>query len=455
MNLRLYSRLFACTPLNRRVWRLSLPVMLGMMTTTMVMLADSYMVGQLGADALAAAGMGGMVFWTVLSFFMGASFGVQIITARRFGEERYSAAGRVLVSTVYATIVLGALFSGGVWLFADELIYFLAEDASYGPRTVDFLRIRALGLMLYFLVFVLRAFFDGVGRTEIGMLSSILIMLSNIFGNWLLIYGNWGFPRLETDGAAIASGLAAIPGVLVFFFYFPQKAFRAYFSGVFDRFAGFDSGALAEIAYVGLPAAVDNFMMNLSFTLFYRLAALAGMATVAATNIVVSILSVSFMPGFGFGVAATTVLGIRVARGQYRIAQAGTYRSAAYAAVMMGALGALFVVFAEPLVRSFTDDPAVIAEALPALIIVALVQAADGWQMTLSMALRSAGLVYFVLIVYALSSFGLMLPTGWFFGIHLGLGAAGLWMGLALWLAVLSLIFELVFRTDRWKHVQV
>ncbi len=96
--LRKLSAAFESKQLNRQILRISLPVTLAMITHTAIMVSDSIMVGRLGQSALAAASLGGSVFWTWIAFFMGLSVGLQIIVARRHGEQRYSAAGQALIS---------------------------------------------------------------------------------------------------------------------------------------------------------------------------------------------------------------------------------------------------------------------------------------------------------------------------------------------------------------------
>ncbi|MEQ9363051.1 MAG: MATE family efflux transporter, partial [Leptospirales bacterium] len=114
-----------------------------------------------------------------------------------------------------------------------------------------------------------------------------------------------------------------------------------------------------------------------------------------------------------------------------------------------------FLIFARPLLGVFTDDARIIREALPALYIVSLVQAADGAQMVLAAALRSAGLVYWVLFVYLALSFLVMLPVAYVVGVYLEGGAAGLWAGILAWLALLAIVFGLKFRTRDWEGIEV
>ena len=121
----------------------------------------------------------------------------------------------------------------------------------------------------------------------------------------------------------------------------------------------------------------------------------------------------------------------------------------------MGTIGVFFLIFSQPLLGAFTNDDAVLREALPALLLISLVQAADGYQMVMAAALRSAGLVYWVLGVYFVLSFLVMLPIAYVLGVHLQIGAAGLWAGILTWLTLLAVVFALKFRTRDWEGIAV
>ncbi len=338
------------------------------------------------------------------------------------------------------------------YAIADVLVALLSYERDYSSQAIEFVELRLLAVTPYFLMFVLRSFFDGIGRTEIGFFSAVLTMITNIFLNWVLIYGNLGQPALGTNGAAIASGLATIPGLLLSFWFLLRPEFRAHFRGTSARP---DVVGVREVMYLGFAPGLDNLLMNVSFLLFYMLAGVISTTAVAASGVIVSVLSIAFMPGFGFSIAATTILGQAVATGHVIRARVATNRAVLYAALLMGSMGIGFLLFADPLLGAFSDDPAVIAAAVPALYVISIVQAADGAQMVWAAALRSAGLVYWVLWVYLGLSFLLMLPTAYLLGVHLGWGTMGLWTGILSWLLALATVFGLKFRTRDWENIAI
>ncbi|MCC5815026.1 MAG: MATE family efflux transporter, partial [Leptospira sp.] len=413
---------------------------------------DTAMVGTLGPLALASTGFGGVTYFTVLSFLMGASVAVQILTSRRFGEKNPIEVGKVGVNSIYLSLLGGGILSIGGYYLGVPLMQALADDDQVKLVAGEYLSYRFIGTILFFFIFSIRGYFDGLGFTYVGMISAFLTTGSNIFFNWLLIYGNMGFPEMGVQGAAIASSASGIPGALVFVIYLFKKEFREYFRGI-SKIP--DMAIFKELLVLGFAPGMEQLLTNISFIIFTKFAGMVSVVTMAASNVVFTTLSLSFMPGFAFGIAATTILGQAVGAKKYRLAYQGTFRAANYSAIVMGFMGFVFIVYGEWIIRFFTTDPSVLKEAYPALVIVALIQVGDAYHMVVGSALRSAGLVYWVATVYILASFFLMLPWAYFFGVHLGYGNPGLWSSIFIWLGVLAYAFVWKFRKKDWIGVEV
>ncbi|MCB1157285.1 MAG: MATE family efflux transporter, partial [Leptospiraceae bacterium] len=195
---------------------LAIPVFFGMISQTLIQVSDTFMVGKLGAEAIAAAGLGGLAYFTILAFLMYGSVGVQIVTAKRFGEKKDKELGELLLSLLYFSFFVGILLSLVGYYLAFPYTTLLNNDAALVQKTASYLSYRFVGTFFFFMSFGLRGFLDGLGLTYVGMLSSILTMLSNIFLNWVFIFGNLGVPALGIDGAGIASSLSGGIGLLVF-----------------------------------------------------------------------------------------------------------------------------------------------------------------------------------------------------------------------------------------------
>lgn len=438
--------------LLREILGLSLPVLLGMISYTTINVADTYMVSQLGEEAIAATGIGGLAYFTILSFLMGGSVGIQILTSRRFGEKKEIELGRIGINILYLGVLIAIFITFAGLYFSDNFISLITDEPKISQSATDYLRFRFIGTLFFVLQYFVRGYLDGLGDTYVGMLAAFFTMIANIFLNWVLIYGNLGSEALGIRGAAIASSLAGGIGFLVTTGFLFRTEILTYF-----RSAGWglDIEILKNTFSIGLPSAIDASLTNLSFLGFNKIAASIGVSSVAGSQVIFSVLSISFMPGMAFGVAATTLLGKGMGEGKFRYAELGTYHSARYAAFVMGIMGILFIIFGKWIIFQFGGSETLVTEAYPGLVAVALVQVGDAYHMVLGAALRSAGYVLWVPLVYFLVSYCIMLPTAYFLGIGMGLGTTGLWSSISLWLIFLFGIFYWKFRQGTWKSKRI
>ena len=138
--------------LKNHILKLSIPVLLGMISYTTIQVADTYMVAKLGEAAIASVGIGGLVYFTVLSFLMNGSVGIQILTSRRFGEKKEEALGNILVTIIIAGIVIAGFITLVGMLFSKELISLISSDPLIIVGAENYLYIRFLGTLFYLLL---------------------------------------------------------------------------------------------------------------------------------------------------------------------------------------------------------------------------------------------------------------------------------------------------------------
>ncbi|PJZ57664.1 MATE family efflux transporter [Leptospira barantonii] len=435
--------------LNSKILKLAVPVVFGMLSQTVVWVTDTMMVGRLGKISIAAIGIGGIAHFTVLAFLMGFSMGIQVIIARRFGEKNDSEIGKIAITTLYFVIVFGSILSFGGAAISDWLMNLLNKDDLVRDLSSSYLFYRFLGTVFFFLLFTSRAFTDGLGITTAGLASMIITCFANIFLNWVLIYGNLGFEAMGVTGAAIASSLAGAAGLFAFPFYFYSKNLGKYFKHISW---GFSWEHFREILKASTTPALAELLNNISFMIFIEFATVVGTTAVAVTNMLFSTLSLSFLPGYAFGIAATTILGQALGAGKPKLAYHGAFRSAFFAACVMGSMGLVFIFLGKEMLSFYTTDSDLIEEAYSPLVILGVIQIIDAYHMVIACALRGAGLQDFVFRAYTAASYLVFLPSAYFMGIYLKMGSTGLWSGIVAWVVVLATVFFIRFRKKDWVH---
>ncbi|TGK12532.1 MATE family efflux transporter [Leptospira fletcheri] len=432
---------------NSSIISLAIPVVLAMVSQTVVWSTDSIMVGYLGKEALAAIGMGGVTYYTLIAFLIGFSMGIQIIVARRFGEGRPQEIGKIGVTTLYFSSVLGvAITALGIGI-AGPLMDLMGADKGVVLLGESYLTYRFIGSGFYFISFCFRGFLDGLGFTMAGFVSMAVTTLSNILFNWILIYGNWGAPAMGMAGAGLASSLAGLAGLCVFPFFLFKHGAETYFRGI----SFLPSRAhLFEILRTGIPPGLEEGFVNIAFMIFVKFQGMISILSVAASNILFSTLSMAFLPGYAFGVAATTLLGQAMGAKKFKLAYHAAFRSAFFSAHMMGLVGIAFIVFGRNILKVYTQDQQLIDECYPALVLLGVIQVGDAYHMVIGAALRGAGLQIRVFRIYMLLTYLVMLPCAYLFGIYLKGGTLGIWAAIFVWIATLSATFVIEFRRKKW-----
>ncbi|MDD5219898.1 MAG: MATE family efflux transporter, partial [Candidatus Bipolaricaulis sp.] len=434
---------------SRRVLALATPVVLGSLSYTLLSVVDTAMVGRLGAVALAATGVAGVLVFAVLYALGGMSVGVQALVARRFGEQDPRKCGEVLRSGLAVAILFGIPFVAAAPWIARFSAPLLSPDPEVAALGGVYLHNRFFGAAFSFLSWVYAAFFAGIGRTRHQLVSSILVTAVNITLDYLLIFGRGGFPTLGVAGAAIATNVAIAVGVAyyVVITLLPEYR-RTYAPYRAPRSVG---RWIRPLFRLSLPVHAQRALSHGSWFAFFLVTSRIGTLELAATNVMRSIYSLSIMLAVGMGTASAALVGQSLGARRPEDAERLASEAVKLAAYVMGAVGIVFIAAPQWMFRIYTSDPAVIAVGRTPLFYLGFVQALAGVALVLSQTLQGAGNTRFTLAVELVVCLGLYLPLAFFLGLRSRLGLVGAWTAeYAYWLA-LATIMATQFRRGTWK----
>jgi MATE family multidrug resistance protein len=436
----------------REVAGLAWPVIVSQMSSTLMGVVDTAMVGRLGATELAAVGFSHIWTWTLFSIFIGTASGVQTFVAQHHGageESRcgawvWHALGALVPAAALVAVLVGA--SAPLWLAA------LGPSPELQAKALEFLPGRLVGLVGTTVAFCWASFFRGVGDTRTPMLGAVLANLVNVTLGYGLIFGELGFPQLGVAGSGIAMAvgewsLAVFLGVAA-----ARRGVRARYGTAPIRAR---AAALRRVLRTGLPIGGQWVLDMSAFAVFTTLVARMGDASMAASQAFISLLSLSFMQASGLSVAAATLVGRYVGAGDPAAAE----RSFRTALGLAGALGAfvalLFLAVPEALLGLFSHDAEVLSLGGPLLALGAGFQLLDALGITSSGALRGAGDTRWPFLVQASLAWLVFLPSAWIFGVALGGGLTGAWAGGLVYVAALALAFIWRFRAGTWRRIRI
>ena len=436
-----------------RVLTLAWPAIVDQFLTMAVNMVDTAMVGRLGAAALAAVGLGAQVMMMATAVFSSVTTGTTALVARFTGAcEPENARKTARQSLIF----------GGFLAFASSLFFVLLADQIVGvlfsraeKDVMDgaalYVRIVGMGLIPQFLLIVTNSILRGAGDTRTPMQITAIANVVNAVGNYFLIFGVGIFPRLGLAGAAIATTVAHIvAGILALRALFGGK--KAVALSLRDDFRP-NTEVLMRILNVGIPAGMEQGVMRVGQLLYTMILSSLGTVAYAAHRIALQAESLSFMPGFGFALAATSLVGQALGAEEPEEAEY-VGLEAAHRRHRYGSDGRDLFDLSRALVSVFTTDEAVIAQSAVVIRIVAVSQPFMALHMVLAGGLRGAGDTRTVMLVSLIGICGIRLALTLLL-VYLGWGLVGAWIAMTVDLVIRGSLLYWRFRQGRWKEVKV
>ena len=399
--------------IDRDIWSMAWPAMLSLVVVNLVDVIDVALVGRLGRQTVAAWGYATQCVHLVETLLQSVGIACVALMARAAGARdtglaRRALAGSMLVAETVAA--LGFLLA----LFVPRWILGLL-DAS--PQVIEiavpYFRLFAGAMLLYGAAFMFESGLRAHKNTRGPMIVAIAVMTVKTVLSLLLIFGAFGCPRLGLVGAGIATLVAHGVG-LVLYIGLSRVAAREAQSVTFgwsDLRRAWE--VAADVARVSLPSMGERLIMSLALLTYFRFLSGYGTAAIAAYAIGVRLLSLSWVPGVAFGVAASTFVGQALGAGDSARARRIGWRSLGQALLVMSALGIAFLFLREPLARAFTRDAHIVENLAPFMTMLAIAQPFMGAHFTLGGVLRGAGDTVTPLLGAAVGNWGFRVPLAW------------------------------------------
>jgi len=435
----------------REVSWLAYPVVLSNLCGSTMHIVDSMMVGRLGPTELAAVGYGGIWLWTALTLFMGTATGVQTFVAQADGAGDPHLCGRWTWQGFYAVAPITLLGTALFVAVFPSLLAALGPSEGLREHAVAYVRWRSLGCLGLGIFMVLSSFFRGIGDMRTPLVASVLATLVNVGVNYCLIFGNFGFPEWGVKGAGVGTALAEWTGALVLLSSFGRRRFARFV----PRPVAPSTVDITRFLGTSMPIGGQWFIEMSSFSVFSTLVAVMGDASMAASQALIALLSLSFMKAVGIGVASSTLVGRYVGAQDPESAERAHRTALGLGCVLASGVAALLLAAPETLVRLFTTDPEVIRLGAPLVRLGALVQVFDAMNIIASGSLRGAGDTRWPFVVQSLNAWGISVPLAWWVGVGLGHGVMGAWTALAAAMALLTVLLLRRFQSRAWHHIRI
>ncbi len=422
---------------------LAYPVMLSQLGHMMVSVADSVMVGQLGATPLAAASLANVIFNIVLMFGIGVSYGITPLVAAADGEGDHRRAARLLKHAFVINIFTGII------LF---LIIILASPGLHAleqPEDVVELAIPYLGIITFSIIPLMifqsgRQFAEGLSMTRMAMVIVIVSNLFNVVLNYLLIYGKFGFPAMGLEGAGWASLISRIilaTWMIAYLFY--GRKFRPFRAGF--QIGPYSRKVFRRITNIGIPAGIQYIFEVGAFGFAVIMMGWLGTNSLAAHQIAVNLAAVSYMAASGLSAAATIRVGNQWGKKDIPTLRAAAFSIYGMVVLFMTCTALIFILGRYFLPSLYIQNEDVIAIASTLLVIAGFFQISDGIQVVSLGALRGLEDVKVPTYVTFFAYWVVALPAGYLLAFQFNMGPAGIWIGLLTGLTLTAIFLFLRF----------
>jgi len=435
----------------KALWSLSLPIILSNTLYTSHQLVNTFWVGRLGADAVAAVSVSFPVLFLLMSLGGGLSIAGSILIAQYAGARDQAMVNHVSAQTLLMVIAISTCFSIIGYLTVEPILRLMGIGADIFAEAASYMRVSFMGIVFMFCFFMFQSILRGVGEAKLPLYVVAFSVALNLLLDPLLIFG-WGpIPRLGVVGAAYATlftqGISAFVG-------FKILAGSRYGVRVRAQDLAPDWPLMKRVFFLGLPASIEQSMQALGITVMTVIVAGFGTLAIAAYGIGFRVLTFVIIPALGISMATATLVGQNIGAGNVRRAKEVARLSTRWAFLVLTTAGVVCFAAAGPIVRFFVPaDESLIASGALVVRFMAICFGFIGLQQSLMGAFRGAGDTFMPMILAIVGVWVLQIPTAYLLSRHTSLGVVGLWYAFPISAVGTAALTLLRFRTHTWRRL--
>lgn len=435
-------------PGYRKIWSVSYPILLSLIAQNAVNVTDTAFLGRVGEVELGASAIGGLFYISLFMLGYGFSIGGQILIARRNGEKNYQEIGKITNNSLYFLMAMGLLLFTLISLFAPAALRLLITSDDIFRASTDFLKYRIYGIFFAFGNVLLRSFYIGTTKTRVLTYNSLILAGANVFLDYCLIFGNFGFPEMGIKGAAIASAISEALSAIFFFVYtFKVVDLRKY--NLF-RFNQIDFEVIKKTFNISVFVMIQMFLSLAGWFIFFMIIEKMGERPLAVSNIIRSIYIVLMIPVFAFGSTTNSLVSNLIGEGK-----SNKVITIVKKIVLLNFLSSLFlvllIVFIPRLVISvYTTNTGLITDTVPALYVIMVALSVFSFASILFNAVSGTARTEVALLIETVTIFLYLIFT-YILGVELQLPVHYVWLSEIVYFILMGGMSFLYLRSGYWK----
>lgn len=431
------------------LFALTWPIFLELFLFTLIGITDTFMLSGLSDEAVSAVGAVNQFMFIAILVLEVIGNGASIVVAQYIGSRKLQEAGKIGANAVTLNLLIGLLMSVGFLLCGDALLQTANLQGNVLVLAQSYTAIVGGGLFLQAIINTLASMIRTYGYTRESMLISLGINIVHVAGNYLLIFGKFGFPQLGVEGAAISTVLSRGLGLVVFFLvYYRLVEYKA----TWKDYAAITKSYVGKICRVGIPSAFEQITYNACQSVFLYYATFLGAAALASRQYVLNISMMIYLFSLAIGMGTAIITGRLVGAGRPEEAYRQVWRSLRWGFVCTVIVNIAVIVFREPIMGLLTADPDILRISTQVILLSILLETGRVFNIILINSLRAAGDAKLPVYMGLISMVGISLPLGYVLAFHAHLGLAGIWLAVAAdeWIRGVVMFFR--WRSRAWER---
>lgn len=353
---------------TKEIWRIAIPIMIGNLAQTLITFTDTAFLGHLGVVALGSSMMAGMYYFVFTTMAMGLAIGIQIIIARRFGEQQYNKIGVIFQHGAASILLFGLLLFLIMRLFSSPLLDFIIESESIYKGAMEYISIRQFGIVFVCLNYLFRSLYTGLSDTKVITYTTVLMATVNIVLDYCLIFGKFGFPEMGIAGAALASMIAEISATVFFFTYTYIKLGKREYE--LFKPHGINKELIFNIFRIATPTMFQKLFSFSAWFIFFIMVEKMGEQAIGISSIARSVYMILFIPVFGFLCTSNTLTSRVIGSGHADEVLPTVFRIVFNCILCCIPLILVCIFFPTTVMSIYTDDMMLANSAIPSIYVI-------------------------------------------------------------------------------------
>ncbi len=442
----------------REVLVISIPLILSTGAWSILLFFDRMFLAWHSPAAIAAAMPAGMTSFAMLCFFIGTAAYVNTFVAQYYGATEENKIGAIIWQGIYFSAT-SLLIIIPAYFWAEEFFSLVGHEPQVQVQETLYFKILMYSSMFMVLNNVLASFFSGLGKTLVVMWVSVMITVINIGLDYILIFGNYGFPEMGIRGAATASNIAVISGALVYLYLIFKNKYRERFNLLSSW--KFNRALFNRLIYFGAPNGLRLFIDMSAFTAFLMFVGTLGTHEGVTTNIAFNIEALSFLPMVGMMIGVAVIVGQRIGENKPELAEKAAWSAIHLALAFFGLLAVLYLTVPKLFIYPFTlhGGLAELDNGIETIVVllrfIALFCLFDAIFLVFLGALEGAGDTRFIMKMSIVISIFLLIVPCYLYIRYFDATLLGLWWIITFNVVIYCAVFYWRFKTGPWKSMRV